>query len=93
MRFFTVGHGPDNYEEWVNLDRIVFIRCAAKYNPELKYYSNYEELKKELVDTIASADFDYIATITFDTGIQEKINLSALGWHELATALKERGKK
>lgn len=87
MKFFTVAHGIDNYEEWIDLDRIVFIRCVAKYNPELKYCAGYEEIKKDLK---SDADFDFIATITFDSRAQETIHLSALGWHELTKVLGEK---
>ncbi len=89
MKFFTIDHGADNYEEWIDLDKIVFIRCLAKYNPEWKYCAGYEDNKIELADSDISVDFDYVATITFDCGAQEKIHFSALGWHELTKAMRK----
>jgi hypothetical protein len=90
MDFFVVDHGPDNFEEWIDLDRIVFIRCSAKYNQKLKHHSDYEDLKEELAGSCASPDFDYLATIIFDNGANEKVHLNAVGWHELTEELKAK---
>ena len=91
MNLFSIDHGPDNYEEYIDIDRIVFIRCKAKFNTENQYYANYPKLKEKL--SIANPDFDYIADITFDGGFTEKIKFSALGWEDFVKAISKKNKK
>jgi len=29
--WFEVGHGIDNYEERIDLDEVIFVRCSYRY--------------------------------------------------------------
>jgi len=85
MNLFTIDHGPDNYEEYVDLDRIIFIRCYAKFNAENKHHTDYQRLKKIL--SVANPDFDYVVDLIFDGGAKEQIKLNAFGWEDFYNAL------
>jgi len=72
-RFFTVGHGPDNFEEVIDLAEIVFVRCVFEYHSDPCYLNGKWE----------EGHWNYIASLTFRNGRTEKIHLSEKGYRDL----------
>jgi len=86
VRFFRIDHGFDNFEEYIDLEQVAFVRCSARYNEDNKNYAGYERLCRIL--DYANADFDYCAhIILLGSGKEVTIDFSALGWDEFLREL------
>lgn len=70
-KWFGIGHGADNYEEQIDLDEVMFVRCTFKYLPDMP-----EELM-----------WAHHAKIMFRNGRTEKVYFTAEGYKKFLERL------